>query len=264
MRRVPRPRRTPPPLHDGCALFLDIDGTLVEIAPTPQAVRIVPALPALLLRLRRRLGGAVALVTGRAISDVDRLLPGMTLPVAGQHGCERRDAAGMLHLHAADAVTLARLRALYAAFALRHPGLVLEDKGATLAIHYRQVPHLAAAVHRAVGAGVATTPPHAWRLQPGKRLVEVRPDGRDKGTAIADFLAEPPFAGRCPVFAGDDRGDEHGFALVERRGGWSVKVGRGRSIARYRLPDVDAVLGWLAGHDSPTPGGPPCAPSTSP
>lgn len=246
-------RRQPPPLHEGCAVFLDIDGTLLEIAPSPDAVHVAPSLPPMLLALRRRLGGAVALITGRAISDVDRLFPGMRMAIAGQHGSERRDAHGMLHLHATQTATLARLRTLFTEFARRHPGLLLEDKGATLALHYRQAPHLAAKVHETMAAEVAATGTRAWRLQPGKCLLELRPDGRDKGEAIRDFMAEQPFRGRCPVFIGDDRGDEHGFAVVERLGGWTVKVGPGPSLARYRLPGVDAVLGWLGALVLPAP-----------
>ncbi len=248
-----RPRRVPPPLNERCAVFLDIDGTLLELASAPDKVRVGPGLPPLLLALRRRLGGAVALVTGRSISDVDRLFAGMRMPIAGQHGCERRDAHGTLHLHARETATLQRLRALFTDFARRHQGLLLEDKGATLALHYRRAPQLAAHVHRTVRETVESAGATGYRLQPGKELVEVRPDGRDKGSAIRDFMAEAPFQGRCPVFIGDDRGDEHGFAVVERMRGWTIKVGPGASRAQYRLADVAAVIDWLAAFALPAP-----------
>ena len=235
----------PPPLNESCAVFLDIDGTLLEIAPSPDLVSVGPALPMLLPALRRRLGGAVALITGRSISDVDRLFPGMRIAIAGQHGCERRDAQGTLHLHAKQTATLARLRDLFTAFARAHPGLTLEDKGATLAVHYRQAPQLAAHVHRTMRETVESTGTRGYRLQPGKCLLELRPDGRDKGAAIADFMAEQPFRGRFPVFIGDDLGDEHGFAVIERMGGWTIKVGAGATRARFRVPDVAAVIAWL-------------------
>ena len=238
-------RRTPPPLHEGCAVFLDIDGTLLELAPSPDTVQVSPALLALLQALRRGLGGAVALISGRSIGDVEALFPGMRMAIAGQHGCERRDAQGTLFLHASRTATLERLRALFTAFALRHDGLLLEDKGASLALHYRQAPQLAGHVHRTMRETVAATGTTGYRLQPGKRLLELRPDQRDKGSAIRDFMGEQPFRGRCPVFIGDDRGDEHGFAVVERLGGWSIKVGGGATRARYRLPDVAAVVAWL-------------------
>jgi trehalose 6-phosphate phosphatase len=246
---IPRRRSgavaVPPPLTPSCALFLDIDGTLLDLAATPSAVTIDPDVSTLLPALFGVLSGACALVTGRAITNVDRLFPGLGLPIAGQHGCERRDAAGTVVLHAPAQATLDRLRRLLAAFAGRHQGLVLEDKGSTLALHYRQAPRLAPHVHRTLRDTLANEQAPELALQPGKRLVELRPGNRDKGTAIADFLAERPFAGRCPVFVGDDRGDEHGFAVVEARGGYGVKVGPGRTRARYRLDGVAAVRNWL-------------------
>jgi trehalose 6-phosphate phosphatase len=236
----------PPPLHADCALFLDIDGTLAEIAAEPRLVRIDEALVGLLPGLARNLGGALALVTGRTIADVDRLLPAPRLPVAGQHGCEWRGADGAIHLHAPSTATLARLRSMFAELAARHDGLWVEDKGVTLALHYRRSPRLASHVHRWLRASFAAIGGGGdYVLQAGKMLVEARPAGRDKGTAIRDFMAEPPFAGRIPVFVGDDRTDEHGFATVERQGGWSVKVGPGRTAARFRLSGVAAVRQWL-------------------
>jgi trehalose 6-phosphate phosphatase len=247
MAALPRnARRAPPPLASGCALFLDIDGTLLELAPAPDAVHVDPSLATLLSTVRRKLGGALALITGRSITSADKLFPGMRLPIAGQHGCERRDAQGTLHLHAPATATLARLRALFTEFARTHEGLMLEDKGATLAVHYRAAPHLASHVHRTLRETIAATGATEYRLQRGKQLLELRPDGRDKGTAIHDFMNERPFKGRCPVFVGDDRADEHGFAVVREIGGWSIKVGPGATRAPYRLRDVSAVLEWLA------------------
>ena len=177
----------PPPLRADHALFLDIDGTLLDLAPTPEAVRVDASLVALLPDLVLRLDGALALVTGRSIGDADRLFPGLRLPIAGQHGCERRDATGTLHMHAADPRTLARLRTLFADFAARHEGLRVEDKGASLALHYRQAPGLASHVHRTLRDAVAGDAAGGFRLQPGKKLLELRPGGRDKGTAIREF-----------------------------------------------------------------------------
>lgn len=247
MSRIARSRTpAPPPLAACDALFLDIDGTLLELAPTPTEVHVDAQIASLLPALHAVLGGACALVTGRSLTDVDSLFPGDRLPAAGQHGCERRDASGVLHLHAPDRRILARLRGLFTEFAARHEGLLVEDKGASLALHYRQAPQLASHVHRTISAALAELPDAAVRLQPGKRLVEVRPDGRDKGTAIRDFLREAPFAGRRPVFVGDDVGDEHGFAVIHRFGGVSVKVGPGPTRAHHRLPDVASVRTWLA------------------
>ena len=227
-RRIP-----PPPLGADCALFLDIDGTLLELAPTPGGVHVDAGVAALLPALARRLGGAVALITGRAMADADQLFHGLALPIAGQHGLERRRADGSLHRHLPPLSALERLRGVLSQFAARHDGLFLEDKGATLALHYRQAPRLASLVHRTLRRHMtaALAFESGWRLQPGKSILEIKPDGRDKGTAILEYMSEPPFAGRLPVFVGDDLTDEYGFAAVTTVGGWAVKVGRG-STAR--------------------------------
>jgi len=254
----PRPvcfvRPPPPPLAGDCALFLDIDGTLAEFAPAPDAVHIDVDIATALPRLLRELGGALALVTGRAITSADRLFPGCKLPLAGQHGSERRDAAGIYHLHAPARRTQARLRKLLRGLAKRHPQLLLEDKGASLALHYRGMPSLAPLLHRTLRRSLQKDA--GYELQPGRLLLEVRPEGRDKGTAIHDFMAETPFAGRLPVFVGDDLTDEHGFAAVERLGGWTVKVGPGRTAARFRLANPAAVREWLLAPVAPLPAAP--------
>jgi trehalose 6-phosphate phosphatase len=242
-RRYVRPH--PPPLHPDEAVFLDVDGTLADFAATPQEVQIDRQLVEALALLRARHGGALALVTGRSIPDVDRMFPGLDLAVAGQHGCERRDAAGTVHLHAPDPTMLQQLRGLFSAFAARHPGVLFEDKGATVALHYRQQPQLAGEVHSVARSTFDAAGVEGYRVSEGKQLVEIRPDGSDKGKAIADFMGEFPFAGRKAVFIGDDVTDEDGFAAVAAMGGWSVKVGRGRTCARYRLPDIAAARRWL-------------------
>jgi trehalose 6-phosphate phosphatase len=248
-----KPRRArrlgrPPSLGAHCALFLDIDGTLLDLAPTPDGVRVDYRLAALLPELVTRLGGAVALITGRAIADTDHLFPGLVLPVAGQHGIERRAADGSMHRHDASAQELDRLRRELAQFAARHDGLMLEDKGATLALHYRLAPGLASLVHKTLRAQLAAATVSAdWRLQPGKGVLEIKPDGRDKGTAILEYMDDPPFAGRLPVFVGDDLTDEYGFVAVTHLQGWAVKVGPGPTRAGYRLPDVTTVRDWLGG-----------------
>ena len=123
-----------------------------------------------------------------------------------------------------------------------------KNKGVTLAVHYRRAPQLGSYIHQALRAEVAlANRGHpGWRLQPGKGVLEVKPDGRNKGTAILEFMAEPPFRGRFPVFAGDDLTDEFGFDVVTRLGGWSVKVGEGATRAQFRLANVDAVRQWIA------------------
>lgn len=227
------------------AYFLDVDGTLIDIAEAPDAIAVDDALLGLVARLHHACGGALALISGRSVADLEDRLGSIRVPLAGQHGAERRDAAGVLRSLPARTEVPAAIRARLAAVVARHPGLLLEDKGRTLALHYRQAPRLAAYVHRLMGE-VAAPQRDRLCLQKGKRVVELKPRGFDKGSAIAAFLAEAPFRGRRPVFIGDDVTDEHGFAAVNRLDGLSIKVGPGRTQARWRLPDVAAVRGWLA------------------
>lgn len=235
----------PPGVAAGDALFLDLDGTLIEIAPTPDAVRPARRLPQLLEHLSRRLGSALAIVSGRPISEIDRLLSPRVLPAAGLHGLERRSANGAHHPPPA----LPRLRELRTGlqdFAADHPGLLLEDKGAALALHYRARPELRAPAAAAVEA-VLGCAREGLAVQRGKAVIEIRPDGADKGMAVEAFMSEPPFAGRRPVFAGDDLTDEAAFRAVRARGGVTVRVGgEGATAAEWSLADVAAVHAWLA------------------
>lgn len=241
-----RKRFCPPPAPSaGWAFFLDVDGTLLEIANTPSAVRVDRTLLDLIERLHAASGGAVALVSGRSLSDLEDLLGSVRLPMAGQHGLERRDSAGRLWIHAAPPGAKCAIKEALAPVLARHPGLLLEDKGLTLALHYRLAPHLAAYAHRLMGR-LAEDAGDGIEIQKGKRVIEVKPAGIDKGSAVAEYLAELPFSGRHPVFIGDDLNDEHGFAEVNRLEGVSIKVGGGTSCARYRLSGVEAVRRWLA------------------
>lgn len=244
--------RRMPPFAPDWALFLDIDGTLLEFAEHPQAVRVDPALLRLLGALRAAAGGALALVSGRSVADVDALFAPLRLPVAGQHGTERRAADGSIHLHRPPLEGLARAAAALVPLTSAHAGLVLENKGMALALHYRRAPALRALAEREMRA-IAAALGEAFELQSGKYVVEVKPGGKDKGGAIAEFLAEPPFADRRPVFVGDDLTDETGFEVVNRAGGHSVKVGRGITRARWRLPDAAAVRRWLAEYSAAFP-----------
>lgn len=235
---------SPPVAQIDWAYFLDVDGTLIEIADSPDAVHVDGALLDLVARLHRAAGGALALVSGRALADLDRRFGALRLPGAGQHGLERRDAAGRLRTHTPPAAKHA-IRAALAPALERHSGLILEDKGLSMALHYRRAPKLAAYVHRLM-AKLAAEAGSSLELQKGKYVVEVKPAGVDKGCAIAEYLSEPPFRGRRPVFIGDDFNDEHGFSAVNTLDGISIKVGKGSTCARYRLPDVAAVRIWLA------------------
>lgn len=235
----------PPRIAAGDALFLDLDGTLVEIAPTPAAVRPASHLAALLESLSRHVGSALAIVSGRSIREIDRILAPLELPAAGLHGLERRSANGAYRPPPA-LPRFDELKAALEGFAADRPGLLLEDKGAALALHYRARPELGAAAIAAVEAALGGAR-SGIAVQHGKAVVELRPEGANKGAAVAAFMSEPPFAGRRPVFAGDDITDEAAFRAVRMRGGVAVRVGReGATAAEWRLADVAAVHAWLA------------------
>lgn len=226
------------------ALFCDVDGTLLPIAEAPDAVRVSDRVRRALGRLAQALEGAVALISGRRIDDLDRLFAPLHLPTAGLHGLERRDGAGCLH-RLADAAEMAPLRPELRAFAQSTEGVLLEDKGATLALHYRGAPARAGEL-RALVARLVAGRLDRLRVLEGKMVIEIKPRVAHKGEAIAGFMGEPPFAGRRPVFLGDDLTDEDGFRVVNELGGVTVRVGdEGRSEARHRLANVEAVLVWL-------------------
>jgi len=233
-----------PRASDTWAFFLDIDGTLIEHVERPDAVSIDPAVVKLLAGLRAASDGAVALISGRPVAAVDSLFTPLRLPVAGLHGIERRDALGKLHSHSFAEAPLRRVAGRLAACAAEHAGLIFEDKGLSLALHYRQAPQLED-VALGTAATVAVELGEGFELLHGKMVIEIKPGGRNKGAAIEEFLDEAPFRGRVPAFVGDDVTDEHGFAVVNRLGGHSVKVGAGESAARWHLTDAAAVRGWL-------------------
>ena len=228
------------------ALFLDFDGTLAHIAATPCAATIDPRLPPALVALHAALDGAVALASGRSLAELDALLAPLVLPTAALHGLERRRADGTIVRVREPTAALAVVRERLRAFADGAPGVLLEDKGMSLALHYRNARGRDAdcrlAAYEALAAGGA-----GLHLIEGKMIYEIKSDGADKGTAIEAFLAEPPFAGRRPAFFGDDITDEDGFAAVNRRGGVTVRVGDGgATAARWRIDTVSELLDWLA------------------
>ena len=233
-----------PQWRDDWALFLDVDGTLLKIAATPAAVSVPERTVDVLARLRAKLAGALALVSGRRVADLDSLFAPLTLPAAGAHGAERRDAAGGFHGEDYSAA-LAPAKRLLAAWAASHPGALLEDKGAALALHYRAVPQLEDDARRIVAAAAAAAG-SGFHVQGGKKVLEIKAGAVRKGLAIAQFLAEAPFEGRVPVFLGDDLTDEDGFGVVNERGGHSIAVGVGHeTCARWHLDNVPEVLRWL-------------------
>ena len=224
-------------LRPDCALFLDFDGTLVEIATHPESVIVPPGLVHTLARIKQRLGGAVAVVSGRPIVQIDRFLDPLVLGVAGVHGAERRSADGRmarLPVHPMEAVEQTAADLVRA-----HPALRLEIKRGSLAVHYRREPALEALCVAAMEEAIARSP--GLTLLRGKMVVEAKPAAASKGRAIEAFLKEAPFTGRRPVFIGDDVTDEAGFAVVQSLGGLAVKVGPGPTMAGERLDNPTAM-----------------------
>ncbi|HWF00274.1 MAG TPA: trehalose-phosphatase [Caulobacteraceae bacterium] len=238
-------RLAPPPRLDlaASALFLDLDGTLAPMASTPAGVTADPARSALLARLGPALNGAIAMISGRSLDDLDRILEGRVAAASGVHGLVRRTSEGVV-MAPAPTGPLRRAAAALADFAAGRPGLLVEDKGLAVALHYRLSPGEGAAADRLADRLAAE---HGLIVQRGREVVELRPPGPDKGEALAAFMREPPFAGRRPVFVGDDLTDEAGFAAAGACGGHGVIVGSRRPTrARFALADVPAVMDWLA------------------
>lgn len=231
---------------DGLCLFLDLDGTLLDLAEAPDAVIVPEELQAGLTGLAKRLDGALALVTGRPLAFVDRLFPGNRFFLAGLHGAEIRaaDSAPVssevvdFRLEAAKK----RLRQVTA----KWPGVLVEDKGRAVAVHYRQAPAMELPM-RALMEEIAPTVP-GWVLQPGKFVVELRPRGHDKGDALRVFMERNPFAGRLPLAIGDDVTDEAMFAVANAMGGTSMRVGRASTptMACGRIETPDELRRWIA------------------
>lgn len=229
------------------AIFLDVDGTLIEIADTPDSVFVDSQVVPILTRLREALDGAVAIVSGRPLAELDRLLAPLVLPAAGLHGLERRNTRGEVVRPTRAVAELARIREPLLRLAERAPGAIVEDKGLTLAFHYRRAPEIADAARRLIHELVA---PFGGDLhvQEGKMVLEIKPRDVDKGTVIETFMTETPFATRKPVFIGDDITDEDGFRAVNRWGGHSIRVGDAApTAARWRIGTVPELRDWLAG-----------------
>ena len=232
----------PPEILSGASLFLDFDGTLVEIADRPDGVVVTQRLRALMTMLGQRLEGRLAIVSGRSVAQIDALFDCPELAVSGSHGGEVRHADGHLtapERPAALDAALAEMRA----FAEGRPGVIVEDKSLGAALHYRGAPD-AEAEARTLAERLADV--EGLELQAGKMVFEVRLAGHDKGVAIAAMLGEAPFRGTRPVFVGDDITDEAGFAAVAAAGGVGILVGSQRETAAlFRLSGVDTVLKWL-------------------
>jgi len=225
-------------------LFLDFDGTLVDLAERPTLVRVPQHLKDLLVSLQSGLQGAVAIVTGRDIQAIDLFLAPLLLPVSGVHGLVRRDARGTIHDQRIDRGLGELLAERLRSFVAANDGVLLERKTGSVALHYRARPEAEAECFAAMQAAIAEV--DGVRLMFGKMMVEAMTGGVSKGSGIAEFLAEPPFAGRVPVFAGDDVTDEDAFRETNARGGLTIKIGPGETLAQFRFDSIAAFHRFLA------------------
>ena len=228
------------------AIFTDFDGTLVELAETPDGVDVPDTLAHQIEQTAREMNQAFAVLTGREIAEIDRFLSPLLLPVAGAHGTQRRRADGVVE----DIDPLSLSGALEIADAIAplidaHPELILETKQGAVAVHYRQAPALEGEVRHAMEDAV-TDNAH-FSLVPGKMVFEARPRGASKGDALRAFMLEAPFVGRTPIFIGDDVTDEDGFIAAQELGGVGIKLGDGETAARLRIADVGSVRALLQG-----------------
>lgn len=232
----------PPLLAGREALFLDFDGTLTEIVARPELVYVEPALISLIERTQRLIGGALAVISGRPLRQIDACLLPLQLPGAGQHGAELRvhgSATPQRRVWPGVAAAAEDIRLQFGGA----PDLIVENKGAAVALHYRAAPQRADECQNFVREVAAR---HDLDVLIGKMVVEARPRGLHKGRAVETLMTRPLFRGRTPVFVGDDTTDEDGFAFVQSRGGHGIKVGAGDSAAKFRLDGVEAVHDWLA------------------
>jgi trehalose 6-phosphate phosphatase len=228
---------------DRYCIFLDFDGTLVELQDSPDDVRVDAATLQFLERLRDKAGRALALVSGRDIHVIDRLLHPLVLPVAGVHGLQRRDAAGYLHTPSIDPCMMEAIATKMEAAFRDEPGIFIERKTGAVALHYRLRPDFEKRCQALAEQVVRNRP--ELQLMAGKMVCEIRLQGFNKGAVIEAFLNERPFKGRKPIFAGDDVTDEAGFAAVNACDGISIKIGSGPTTAKYRASGIVELRDWF-------------------
>jgi trehalose 6-phosphate phosphatase len=242
---VPVPGALVPHLSE-CALLLDIDGTLLDLAPTPREVWVPPDLALTLPRLLNRTGGALALVSGRSINDIDLIFAPLQLPAVGGHGAEMRLSPESESVSAHAPPMDKELKRRLAAIAKLSPGILLEDKGYSLALHYRLAPHAEKAIYEAVSVIRADLPNAPIEVLPGKSVCEIKHSGFTKATGVKELMTRDPFKGRHPVFIGDDVTDETVFAIMPDYNGLSFSVGRrARGVAGH-FDEPRDVRAWLA------------------
>jgi trehalose 6-phosphate phosphatase len=236
----------PPRVDPGqCAFLLDVDGTLLPFAPEPAAARADAQILELLSSLHTACGGALALVSGRAIESLDALFSPMRLAVSGLHGLEFRTADGQYHRRPGDAAALEAARPLLEGVAARHRALHLEDKGGAIGLHYRHAPQLESELRIALRA-ITDRIGRGLEVLQGPMVLEIAHGGISKANGISDLMGSAPFEGRRPVYLGDDLTDEAAFSAVEAARGLSILVGAQRpTAARYAIGSVAGARAWL-------------------
>jgi len=228
-----------------CAILLDIDGTILDLASTPQQVWVPTGLRQTLARLDALTGGALALVSGRPLHDIDLIFSPLELAAIGGHGAELRALPNAQPVLRAKPLSAALKRQL-AGIAELGPGILAEDKGYSLALHYRLAPERGDDVRAAVDRICAIEPPGTIDILPGKFVVEIKPAGIDKANAVCDLMNRAPFAGRNPIFIGDDTTDEPVFGIISQFGGLGFSVGRVAPDVNGHFDKPESVRAWLA------------------
>jgi trehalose 6-phosphate phosphatase len=231
---------------DGCAILLDIDGTLLDLAPTPREVWVPPGLAKTLNRLLEKTSGALALVSGRSLNDIDLIFAPDQFPAVGGHGAEMRLAADSEAVATHAPPMDKELKRRLAAIARLSPGILLEDKGYSLALHYRLAPHAEKAIYAAVSLIRADLPNAPIEVLPGKCVCEIKHSGFNKASGVLELMSHEPFKGRRPIFIGDDVTDESVFAIMPGFGGLAFSVGRRATGVADYFDDPGEVRDWLA------------------
>lgn len=226
------------------ALLLDIDGTLLDIADTPDEVTVPPRLREDLSRLKGNFAGALALVSGRSLKTIDKLFAPLKLAAAGCHGAEIRPAAEAPEIARAAPIDRTLKQSLFALEA-QFPGIIMEDKSYSVALHYRAVPQKGEVLLQAARAICAQEKTHGFDILHGKYVIEIKPANIGKGRAVKELLAQTPFAGRRPVFLGDDVTDEAVFAILGAFDGVGISVGRTMAGVRFVFRTPGEVRSWL-------------------
>jgi trehalose 6-phosphate phosphatase len=252
---VPVPRSLVPHLSQS-AILLDIDGTLLDLAPTPREVWVPPGLAKTLNRLHERTSGALALVSGRSLNDIDLIFAPEQFPAVGGHGAEMRVSADSESVATHAPPLDKELKRRLAAIAKLSPGILLEDKGYSLALHYRLAPHAEKAIYAAVSLIRADLPNAPIEVLPGKCVCEIKHSGFTKATGVLELMTHAPFKGRHPLFIGDDVTDESVFAIMPGLGGLAFSVGRRAKGVAGHFDEPSDVRQWLAhllDDERPTP-----------